>query len=80
MSDKPLTGDLLVGAAAIAGYLYDCDDEEELKKLRRKIYGLAESQALPLFHMGREICARKSTLQKWVAAREAGGDEAQGCR
>ena len=36
-------------------------------------YGLAESKALPLFHMGREICARKSTLQKWVAAKEAGG-------
>jgi predicted kinase len=64
--DNPLADDLLVGAAAIADYLYGDPAK------RRKVYGLAESKALPLFHMGREICARKSTLQKWVAAREAG--------
>ena len=64
--DNPLADDLLVGAAAIADYLYGDPTQ------RRKVYGLAESRALPLFHMGREICARKSTLQKWVAAQEAG--------
>jgi len=72
--DKPLADDLLVGAAAIASYLYG--DDEDPKKKRRKIYGLAESQALPFFYMGREICARKSTLQNWVAAREAGHEPA----
>ena len=73
--DKLLADDLLVGAGTIAVFLYG--DAEDPKKKRRKVYGLAESKALPFFYMGREICARKSTLQAWVAAQEAGSDQAQ---
>jgi hypothetical protein len=49
-----LGADLMIGAGAIAAFLFGDP------KKRRKIYYLAHQ--LPVFRMGTELCARKSTL------------------
>jgi hypothetical protein len=63
---EEIAGDLLYGARAIAAYMLGDDDESA----RRKIYHLANSDALPLFRMGAVICGRRSTLSAWVAQQE----------
>ena len=64
-----LGDDLLRGAEAIAAFLFG--DPRE----RRKVYYLTgESRAqLPHFRLGTTICARKSTLLRWIEAAEASG-------
>lgn len=62
-----LGDDLLRGADAIAEFLFG--DRRE----RRKVYyltGEARVQ-LPHFRLGTIICARKSTLVRWIEASEA---------
>jgi hypothetical protein len=49
--------DLLTGADAIATFMS--------VKVRR-IYHLAETQRLPVFRIGSTLCARRSTLLRWV--------------
>lgn len=56
-SSPDLSRDLLVGADVIADYL---------GVRKRQIYHAAERNYLPLFRFGALICARKSTLTKWV--------------
>lgn len=58
--------DLLEGAEAIAEYLYGTP------KRRRRIYDLHERGELPTFRLGRQVCARRSTLVEWIAAQEKG--------
>ena len=65
-----LSEDLLEGAAAIAAFMFG-----DAKK-RRRVYQLAEDgrgkDKLPVFRLGDTLCARRSTLQQWIAEREKG--------
>lgn len=38
---------------------------------RRSIYHLAQTGKIPVFRMGSQICARKSTLLRWIEEQEA---------
>ncbi len=65
-----LADDLLTGAASIALYVFGSD----ASNYRRKIYHLSDPShpnRLPVFRMGNQLCARKSTLLQDMAAREA---------
>ena len=59
-----LSEDLLIGAAAIAAFMFG--DEHE----RRRVYWMAGSGQLPVFRLGSTLCARKSSLLRSVEARE----------
>jgi len=61
---EPLADDLLEGAGAIAEFMFGDP------KLRKKVYYLRQSSRLPLFQIGTRLCARKSTLIRWIAAQE----------
>ena len=54
--------DLLRGAAKIANYT---------GLPRRRVYHLAERKLIPVFRLGSEVCARKSTLLRWLDGLEA---------
>jgi hypothetical protein len=57
--------DLLVGAAAIAEFLFGSADQ------RRKVYWWIARGDLPVFKFGSTVCARKSTLMRDMTQREA---------
>jgi hypothetical protein len=57
-------GDILPGASAIAGYLFG--DKKKIKK----VYGLVQRGLLPVFYWGSLLCARKSSLNRTINARE----------
>jgi hypothetical protein len=59
-----LADDLLVGAAAIAIFLFGD------AKYRRRVFYLAEKKRLPIFRLHSQLCARKSTLIKWIEDQE----------
>jgi hypothetical protein len=59
-----LAKDLLMGAAAIAAFMFG--DEGE----RRRVYWLAESGRIPVFRLGAILCARKSSLLRSFEALE----------
>lgn len=61
-----LSGDILRGAEQIAVHLFG----SSTKPNRKKVYYLVEKTNLPVFRLGSVICARKSTLLKWVEAQE----------
>lgn len=65
MTDDNETGasDLLYGVPAIAKHLNLGDQQ---------VYHLAAINRLPTFKIGRRICARKSSLDAWLAKMEAG--------
>jgi hypothetical protein len=64
-----LGDDLLRGAGAIAEFLFG--DRSQ----RRKVYYLTGEAAvrMPYFRLGAIICARKSTLLRWIESHEARG-------
>lgn len=62
-----LADDLLSGAKAIALYLYGVDDETAT----RRVYHAAAKLKLPTFRMGSTICARRSSILKWIERQEA---------
>ena len=64
-----LGGDLLRGADAIAEFLFGDPGQ------RRKVYYLVgEARVrLPHFKLGAMICARRSTLLRWIEDRENQG-------
>jgi hypothetical protein len=68
-SELCLAADLLRGAAPIAKFVFGDDPRG-----RAKVYYLAGEvpldQRLPVFRLGSQICARKSTLLRWIAERE----------
>ncbi len=64
-----LANDLLVGASAIATFMFGTP------KKRRRVYWLVETEQLPIFKFGTAICARKSTILRDVAQREATSTE-----
>ena len=57
-----LKDDMLYGAAAIGSYI---------GLPRRTIYHAVANDHIPHFKIGDSICARKSTLTKWIAEQEA---------
>ncbi len=52
----------LTGAKAIAQFL---------NLTERQVFHHAESGCLPVFRMGRTLCARPATLLAWIAEQEA---------
>ena len=56
--------DLLSGADSIAAFL-------GIKT--RRVYHLVESRRLPVFRLGSTICARRSTIIRWIEEMEKGG-------
>jgi hypothetical protein len=62
-----MAGDILIGADAIAEYLYGDG------KLRRRVYHLVETSRFPAFRLGSVICARRSVLRKWISDQETRG-------
>ena len=65
-----LSDDLLEGAMAIAKFVFG----EDSGKARRRVYHLSDlkrGDRLPVFRMGQQIFARKSTLLRWIAERES---------
>ena len=69
-SEAPLADDLLEGAAQIAAFLFGD------AKQRRRVYWLVQKQSLPVFKIGQRICARPSTLRRWIREQEAAGARA----
>lgn len=59
-----ITSDILYGADEIAVFLFGD------KKYRRRVYSRIASNELPIFRIGANICARRSTLLEWIARRE----------
>ena len=59
-----LSTDILTGADQIAGFIYGDPTK------RSKVYYLAENAKLPVFKLGKTICARKSTILQWIADQE----------
>jgi hypothetical protein len=70
-AEAGLGSDLLCGADAIAKFLFGDS------RLRRKVYYLTSKgrAQLPHFRLGTIICARKSTLVRWIEAAEASVSE-----
>jgi hypothetical protein len=68
--ESAIADDLIRGAAAIAEELFGNDPRG-----RRRVYHLSSDtkggDKLPVFRMGATICARRSTLRRWIAEREA---------
>ena len=67
LSEAPLADDILEGAAQIAAFLFG-----DVKQ-RRRVYWLAQNRNMPTFRIGQSICARPSTLRRWIAEQEAAG-------
>jgi hypothetical protein len=63
-SNVEFSKDLLHGAAAIAEFLFGD------RKYRRKVFYLAERSKLPIFRLRSQLCARKSTLLKFIEDQE----------
>jgi excisionase family DNA binding protein len=49
--------DLLAGAVEIAAFM---------RLSRRQVYHLVETSRLPVFRLGTQLCARRSTLLRWI--------------
>jgi hypothetical protein len=71
-SAAPLAGDILSGANEIAEFLFGD------RKHRRKVYNLVETDCLPVFRLGANICARKSVILSWITRQEEGDFGAEG--
>lgn len=59
--------DVLKGASEIANFLFGTPSR------RREVYYLTETSSLPIFKLGAMICARRSTLEAWIASQEQQG-------
>ncbi len=59
-----LSEDLLVGADAIADFLFGDPSK------RRQVYHLAQTNQLPIFKLGAILCARCSTLLACIKEKE----------
>jgi hypothetical protein len=66
--DVALSEDLLIGAEAIAQFIFGD------RRKRRQVYHLIQKGALPAFRLGATLCARRSTLVAWVAKQESQGE------
>ena len=59
-----VSDDILRGADAIAEFLLGDGGQ------RRKVYHLAHSGQLPVFRLGSILCARRSTLIRFIESQE----------
>lgn len=68
MMENPLHDDLLIGAAAIADFIYGSTEY----KYQRRIYYLTtqSKRRLPWFRLGSQIAARRSSIMTWIEAQE----------
>lgn len=69
-AQRDLSDDLLEGAMAIARFVFG----DESNTARRRVYhlaGLKRNDRLPVFRIGQQIFARKSTLLRWISERES---------
>ena len=57
-----LADDMLYGAEAIAGFLFGKNTGRE----RRQVYHLVSAKIMPVFRLGTQLCARKSSLIQWI--------------
>jgi hypothetical protein len=64
---RPSPPDVLKGAREIANFLFGTPSR------RREVYYLTEKSSLPVFKLGAMICARRSTLEAWIASQEQQG-------
>jgi hypothetical protein len=64
-NDPEFSRDLIRGAEGLAEFLFGD------RKFRRRVYHLASSSALPVFKLGSMLCARRSSLLRYVADQEA---------
>jgi hypothetical protein len=62
----PLGEDLLRTAGEIAAFTFGEDSEPN----RRRVYHAVEKHGFPAFKLGGTLCARRSTILKWVEAQE----------
>jgi hypothetical protein len=62
-----LAGDIIFGAEAIAS---------SLGVSRRRVYYLVSRSLIPVFRIGHVVCARRSTLSRWLDELE--GEHADG--
>ncbi|WP_248306929.1 DNA-binding protein [Bosea sp. AAP35] len=62
-----LSDDLLHGAKAISLFIYGSAYETST----RRIYHAVDKLGLPTFRMGSTICARRSSILKWIERQEA---------
>lgn len=62
-----LSDDILVGAKAIATFVYG----DANAKNTRRAYHAADKLGMPTFRLGATLCARRSTIMKWIAKQEA---------
>lgn len=68
MTEATLHDDLLIGAAAIADFIYG---STEYKYQRRVYYLTTQSKRqLPWFRLGSQIAARRSSIMTWIEAQE----------
>lgn len=66
-----LDGDILIGAAQIARYIFG---SKEYRFQRRVYYLTSDAKCqLPLFRIGFQLAARKSTIREWIEGQEYGG-------
>ena len=61
---QEFSSDLLRGAAQIAEFLYGDRNH------RRKVFYLCERTNFPHFRIGAMICARKSSILRWIEEQE----------
>jgi len=66
MTDNPLGEDLLRGARPIAKFVFGIDSNCNC----HQVYRLAERGVLPVFRLGKTLCARRSTLRSFVEEQE----------
>jgi hypothetical protein len=67
---RTIADDVLRGAEAIAAFIFGD------RSKRRQVYHLAETSRLPTFKLGAMLCARRSTILRWIAEQEAKATEA----
>lgn len=62
-----LADDLMTGAPAIAEFMFGTDTETN----RRRVYHAADKLGLPTFKLGGTVCARRSTILRWIEQQES---------
>jgi len=68
MTNEPLHDDLLIGAAAIAFFIYGSTEY----RFQRRVYYLTtqSKRQLPWFRLGSQVAARRSSIIAWIEAQE----------
>lgn len=69
--NQEIAGDLLYGAAAISEFLFGTPKE------RRRVYTLDTAGAIPTFRLARVLCARRSSIEAAITARERSAERQQ---